>query len=324
MRRGFLLLLLLTLPISMILWVSNAFLSTTIGVEVIEPSRWLSATLLPILIAWRGLQGRSLSFSGAVSGLAVGFLLTLGSYVFFANLLVFFISSSKATKFLSSKKRKLEENFKEGGERNWVQVVCNGGVASLLALFYMMDCGCGEHPIDMIYNYRCSWLNLAVLGALSCCNGDTWASEIGTVLSIGDPVLITSLQSVPRGMLLGTNGGISLVGLVVSLMGGFVVGLGHYFTLLMCVSNSIMISAPPQWPIIFVGAIGGLMGSVIDSVLGATVQFSGIDSEGKIVERPGEGVIPICGSNILDNHAVNLISSLLTALFLPRVALLIM
>ncbi|XP_042207279.1 transmembrane protein 19-like isoform X3 [Homarus americanus] len=297
---------------------------STLRVEVIEPSRWLSATLLPILIAWRGLQGRSLSFSGAVSGLAVGFLLTLGSYVFFANLLVFFISSSKATKFLSSKKRKLEENFKEGGERNWVQVVCNGGVASLLALFYMMDCGCGEHPIDMIYNYRCSWLNLAVLGALSCCNGDTWASEIGTVLSIGDPVLITSLQSVPRGMLLGTNGGISLVGLVVSLMGGFVVGLGHYFTLLMCVSNSIMISAPPQWPIIFVGAIGGLMGSVIDSVLGATVQFSGIDSEGKIVERPGEGVIPICGSNILDNHAVNLISSLLTALFLPRVALLIM
>nr|XP_053639377.1 transmembrane protein 19-like [Cherax quadricarinatus] len=158
------------------------------------------------------------------------------------------------------------------GERNWVQVVCNGGVASLMALFYMMDCGCGEHPVDLVYNYRCSWLSLAILGALSCCNGDTWASEIGTVLSTGDPILITSLQSVPRG----TNGGISFIGLVVSLLGGLVVGIGHYLTLLMCVSNPVMISAPPQWPIIFVGAAGGLMGSLIDSVLGATMQFSGI------------------------------------------------
>lgn len=38
-----------------------------------------------------------------------------------------------------------------------------------------------------------------ITGALACCNGDTWASELGSVLSFGDPVLITSLQSVPRG-----------------------------------------------------------------------------------------------------------------------------
>lgn len=74
---------------------------------------------------------------------------------------------------------------------------------------------------------------------------------------------------------LGTNGGISFVGLIVSFLGGMLVGLGHYFALLMFVSNPIMISAPPQWPIIFVGAAGGLVGSVIDSVLGATMQFSG-------------------------------------------------
>lgn len=287
---------------------------------MVEPARWLSATLFPIIVAWWGLRRHSLSFSGAMSGLVVGFLLTLGSYVFFVNLLVFFVSSSKATKFRSKKKRKLEEDFKEGGERNWVQVVCNGGMASLLSWFYMMDCGCGEHPVDMVYNYRCSWISLAVLGALSCCNGDTWASELGTVFSSGEPVLITSLQPVPRG----TNGGISFVGLLVSFLGGLLVGLGHYFTLLMLVSDPVMISAPPQWPVIFVGAAGGLLGSVIDSLLGATMQFSGMDSDGKIVERPGEGIIPICGSHILDNHAVNLISSILTAVFLPRVALLIM
>lgn len=52
--------------------------------------------------------------------------------------------------------------------------------------------------------------------------------------------------------------------------------------------------------------------------------LAGMDSNGKIVERPGDGVIPISGTYILDNHAVNLISSLLTALLLPRIALVIM
>lgn len=319
-RHTFMWLLLITLPCSLILWLSNAFLSTTLGVVVVEPMRWLSATLVPILVAKWGLAKRSLSLSGAICGMGVGFMLTLSSYVFMVNLLVFFVSASKATKFKSGAKRKLEDDFKEGGERNWVQVMCNGGVAFLLAWFHMVDCGCGENPIDLVYNYRCSWLNIAVLGALACSNGDTWSSEFGAVLGSGDPLLITSLQPVPRG----TNGGVSFIGLVVSLIGGFLIGLGHYFTLLMMVSDPVMITAPPQWPVVFVGALGGLLGSLIDSFIGATMQFSGLDSSGRIVERPGNGVIPISGSYILDNHGVNLISSLVTAIILPRVALLIM
>ena len=51
-----------------------------------------------------------------------------------------------------------------GGRRNWVQVLCNGGVASLISWFYIVDCGCGENPVDLIYSYRCSWLSVAVLG----------------------------------------------------------------------------------------------------------------------------------------------------------------
>ncbi|KAK4325251.1 hypothetical protein Pmani_004209 [Petrolisthes manimaculis] len=295
-------------------------LPSSVGVGVVEPMRWLNATLLPILVAWWGLRRRSISFSGAVCGLFVGFLLTLGSYAFFVNLLVFFVMSSKATKFKGSYKRKFEKDFKEGGERNWVQVVCNGGVASLMSWLYIIDCGCGEQPINLLYNYRCSWLSLAVLGALSCCNGDTWASELGTVLTSSQPFLITSLRPVPRG----TNGGVTVIGLVMSFLGGMVVGVGHYLALLLLVSNSVMLSSPPQWHIIIVGALGGLLGSLIDSLLGATLQFSGMDADGKIVERDGAGVVWINGSHLLDNHAVNLISSLLTAILLPQLALLVM
>ena len=40
-----------------------------------------------------------------------------------------------------------------------------------------------------------------------------------------------------------------------------------------------------------------------------------------MVERPGDGVTHVSGTAILDNHAVNLLSSALTSLIMPRIAL---
>ena len=44
----------------------------------------------------------------------MGFVLTLTSYSFLVCLMMFFVSSSKATKFRSAQKRKIEDDFKEG------------------------------------------------------------------------------------------------------------------------------------------------------------------------------------------------------------------
>ena len=57
--------------------------------------------------------------------------------------------------------------------------------------------------------------------------------------------------------------------------------------------------------------------------MGATLQYSGINNKtGAIVESPqkdGASIVHITGRNLLDNHEVNLLSSLLTAIIVPMI-----
>jgi uncharacterized protein (TIGR00297 family) len=284
----------------------------------ISPLRWVSATAVSVAVTSWGHGRNSLSTSGALLALLVGFCLTLAHVSFLFALLVFFLSSSKATKFKQDIKKRFESDFKEGGQRNWLQVLCNGGMATELSLLYLLDVGSADLPVDFRHHYRASWLGMGILGALACCNGDTWASELGSVLSKDEPILITTLKKVPRG----TNGAISFPGLVVSFFGGMVIGVAYACGIYLATPNIEMAQAPEQWKIIIVGGLAGLFGSIVDSLLGATVQYSGRDKKtGKIVEVAKEGVSKISGRMILDNHSVNLVSSIITALVTPKIAL---
>uniref|UniRef100_A0A8C2VYX9 Transmembrane protein 19 n=1 Tax=Chinchilla lanigera TaxID=34839 RepID=A0A8C2VYX9_CHILA len=157
--------------------------------------------------------------------------------------------------------------------------------------------------------------NFSFFTSLLMSAGDTWASEVGPVLSKSQPRLITTWERVP----VGTNGGVTVVGLASSLLGGTFVGITYFLTQLVFV-NDLDISAP-QWPIIVFGGLAGLLGSIVDSYLGATMQFSGLDENtGMVVNNPTNTATHIAGKPILDNNAVNLFSSILTALLLPTVA----
>ena len=159
---------------------------------------------------------------------------------------------------------------------------------------------------------------LACLAAISCSCGDTWASEVGSVLG-GSPRLITTWREVPRG----TNGGVSMVGTVCSCAGGLAVGLGYFTTLAVFAwlgyfSEGLLLSS--QLPVLAVASFAGLFGSFVDSVLGATLQYSGYSEKlGKIAHQPSDGVTHISGVDLLDNHIVNLLSSLITAIATPYV-----
>uniref|UniRef100_A0A2M4AUL5 Transmembrane protein 19 n=1 Tax=Anopheles triannulatus TaxID=58253 RepID=A0A2M4AUL5_9DIPT len=310
----------LSVPLSMFMWIGNVAYSKIASDgenSVIPPTRWLFSVLVPVLLMVYGWRRKGVNRSGAVLGLICAIILAIASHAYLACLAAFFFSSSRATKFRGHIKRQFEEDFREGGQRNWAQVICNAGMATQLALLYLLDCGYGERPIDFVQLYRSSWLGVAIMGSFACCNGDTWASELGTVIGSGDPFLITTRKRVPRG----TNGAVSFIGLLASFLGGTLIGLVYFLTVRYTVEASVYARSPPQWPLIVFGGIAGLLGSLVDSILGATLQYSGRNEKGHVVERPGKGVRHISGVRILDNHSVNLISSIVTGIVMPSIAM---
>lgn len=304
---------LLAVFLSFCFWIIDNIISENTG----SPMRYGIAIFLPLIFAGMGYRKKSLDYSGLFAAVVVGFMLTISNYCFSTSLIAFFFTASSATKFRSHKKRLLEDDFKEGGQRTWIQVICNGGIAAQIGMIYAFDVGLKEVPVNFMNNYNASWLSMSVLGALACSCGDTFASELGPVLCCSQPRLITTFKKVEKG----TNGGVSVAGLVASALGGFVVGVTYYLTLLLTINHRLLYKSPPQWPIVLQGISCGFIGSLIDSFLGATVQFSGYDVERHmIVESPGPSVKPVCGRPLLSNHSVNFASAFFTAVLSPFMA----
>ena len=111
----------------------------------------------------------------------------------------------------------------------------------------------------------------------------------------------------------GTNGGVSLIGTAASLVGGLFIGLSFFLATPLTDANTSL-SQGWQWTLILFGGLSGVVGSLIDSFLGATLQYSGFSRQKMcVVEYPGPDVKHIAGRNILDNHQVNFLASLLTS-----------
>ena len=281
---------------------------------------------LGFLLALIGYKKKSLDLSGAVSASLVGVLTIFSGIRFGLTLAFFFFSGSSVTKVQSEVKKQVDEHFKEGGGlRDFVQVMANGLVPTMLAAaslyslgglsFIANTTGAGAFAEAIIFSIGgsnssmnnattkvASTLAVAFLSYFSCCGGDTFASELG-VLSKSKPRLITTFCR--KEVEPGTNGGVSLLGVVASIFGGLVAAsgwaLGAYIT--SGVRTEILYA-------LIIGAFGGFFGSFVDSVLGATVQYSGYCRERKkVVSKPGPTVTKISGLEILSNSGVNVLSA---------------
>ena len=194
------------------------------------------------VIAWRA---GALSGSGAWAAVLTGGLIFgLGGFAWAVLLLTFFVSSSAMTRAFSKRKAGLAEKFSKGSQRDWGQVLANGGLGSLLAAGYFIT------P-------HLAWLWLAFAGAMAAVNADTWSTELG-VLSEIPPRLITTGQKVERG----TSGGITVTGTMAAVGGASLIAIA-----------AIIFTVSHSWlPVMVTIILAGLAGSLFDSMLGATVQ----------------------------------------------------
>ena len=296
-------------------------------------------------IAMYGLSRRSLDLSGAVAAFAVGWCTFAAGPIQTAVLLVAFLSSSRLSA-MSLRAQHIKPRpssplvalFKScsnpgtkriGARRNWVQVLANGGLPAAVCLVQVLtSChtpwrGATESR-DAVVGGGLSFAHNAVRTAATlfntCCYaclcGDTWASEVG-ILDPQDPVLITSGDSVPAG----TNGGISLTGTMAALAGGLTMGLTHFLASWWLEPDLHPSIEHPQWPIIVVAGFAGLFGCLLDSLLGATLQYSGWSMRSdKVVDEPAPGVRRISGRPWLDNCQVNFLSVVATGVTVTALA----
>jgi uncharacterized protein (TIGR00297 family) len=226
-----------------------------------------------------------LTSGGAIAAAGVGALtFGIGGLAPAVLLLAFFISSSLLSRQGSERKQSLTDRAAKGGKRDEWQVLANGAVPALLAVGY----GLTNQEL---------WL-VGVVGALAASNADTWATEVG-VLARSQPRMITNLKPTAHG----TSGAISLLGSVAALAGGLLIGL----VAMPFVGNTALLST---------AGVGGLLASLLDSVLGATVQAQYICTHCEhITERHpihtcGTETVLASGWSWLGNDQVNLAASL--------------
>ena len=95
-----------------------------------------------------------------------------------------------------------------------------------------------------------------------------------------------------------------MIGTLASCFGGFIVGLSYYLTLKIFYEYNSIPLLSPAYLIIIIGALAGFVGSLIDSVLGGFLQYSGINEKTcKISNEPGDDIKHISGYNLLSNFA---------------------
>jgi uncharacterized protein (TIGR00297 family) len=251
-------------------------------------ARVAAGFVIAAAIAFAARRTRTLSPGGAAAAVIIGTVCVAAGWAWGALLIAFFVASSALSAVGAAEKaRRTGAIVEKGGERDAVQVAANGGIFALAALSWLVS------P-------SLAWQALG-LGALAAATADTWGTEVGT-LAARQPRLITTWRIVPAG----TSGGVTAPGLLASLAGAaFVATLAFVL----------------GWPVrtTLAGGLGGVIGALGDSVLGALLQARRRCPRcetlterlrhdcGTTTERAG-------GLSWLNNDAVNLASGALGAL----------
>lgn len=231
-------------------------------------TRWILAFAGATGIALLAHHLRALSPSGAVAAVILG-MVVVGAGGWWAGvvLIAFFATSTLLSQRGNDRTTVLAAR---GNRRDAVQVMANGGVAFLASLAYAMS---GD----------AAWL-MALGGSLAAANADTWSTEIGRTNS-ALPRLVTTGRPVPAG----TSGAISARGIAAAIAGSGLIAL----VAAPGIAAGWMPASAGWLPSLAALTLGGFAGSLVDSLLGATLQ---VHRWCDTCERATERAIHGCGT----------------------------
>lgn len=249
-----------------------------------------TSSLVIGLIAYRR---HSLSTTGVDGLLLIGTtLFVTGGWIWFTTLLAFFVSSSVFTLYRQQDKVFLADLAAKPGPRDVSQALADGGIGALIGVVHLFQ------PHKMLF--------AAFLGCIAAVSADTWATELGA-LSRSRPRQIATWKQDPPG----TSGGIPVLGVAASIAGVLLIAL---VTLLLDTANLLLFGqnlvSARWWSVLLPIVLGGLSGSLFDSLLGVSVQASYYCERCKketerIVHTCGEKTEHIKGWKWLNNEWVN-------------------
>jgi uncharacterized protein (TIGR00297 family) len=228
-------------------------------------------------------KGRALTRGGAVAAVVVGTASAAAGWGWVVLLLVFFVTSTTWSRIgRAGKEARTSGIVSKGDERDAEQVLANGGAFAIAAA------GSVLWPSPL-------WYGLGA-GAVSAATADTWATEIGT-MSRAVPRSIWTWRPVVAG----TSGGVTAIGTAASAAGAVLIGVA---------------TIGVGWPrsVAWGALAGGVAGSALDSLLGATMQArrwcARCDtSTERLVHGCGDSTRHAAGIRWLDNDGVNAVST---------------
>lgn len=237
------------------------------------------------IILYIAYKKRSITEDGIVAAfLTAATLYTFGGIWVALSLLVFFILGSFSSKLKNGTKAEAERTQEHGGRRNWKQVLCNSLPATIsvwLSALIKTD-----NPV----------FTLLAISVFAAACADTFSSEIG-MLCKGRVFNIINGKTLPRGL----SGGVSFCGFFAGLTGSALMSLLALpvfgikgFVITLCL---------------------GFFGSVIDSVLGSTLQRKYEGLNGLLQDKAVYiNQLPAAGLNFVTNNTVNLLSLFIVTL----------
>jgi uncharacterized protein (TIGR00297 family) len=250
-------------------------------------ARALAGLLIALTVALAARRAHALSLGGATAAIVVGMIAVAAGWAWGVLLIAYFVASIALSRLRSAEKaERTGDVVAKGGARDAFQVVANGGLFAVMAL-----AAAALAPDSL----AARMLTAAALGALAASTADTWATEIGSLATRPPRSILTWRPVAP-----GTSGGVNVLGMVAMIAGAAFIAYG---------GRALALEVP-----ILAVVLGGFLGAIADSVVGATLQDrrwcdTCQKSTERLVHGCGTATRHAGGITVVDNDLVNLIAT---------------